>query len=195
MCQLVKNNLLLWSKYLPEDYSCRQIKTELWRYFHIAQKEMALEGYERGKELGMLEVEKYRKNRSFEVPRNIAETLMDKENISRAVSRSARVSQKGVLIFSVGKLLHVVMEEAKKAGLEVMGIIDDNVFMQSDNWEGIPIFPRQRLLRNDYGAVLIGSSSLALNDKYEEELKEICSGKPVFRLCHYDSLSKHLQKA
>ncbi|MCU7495318.1 MAG: glycosyltransferase [Ignavibacteria bacterium] len=194
MCQLVRNNLLLWSKYLPAEYSALQIKTELWRYFHIARKEDALEGYERGKDLGMIEVGKYKADRSFEILPVKADILMDKENIRNIVSRIAINSQKGIIIFSVGKLLHVVLDEAEKAGVKVLGIIDDNKFMQSDTWDGITIYSRQRLLRKDYDAVLIGSSSLALNDRYEEELKEACCPIPVYRLCGYDNLNTYLRR-
>jgi len=187
--QLVNNNMLLWSKYLPEDLADEQIRTELWRYWKIAQKESAEDGFNKGEERGWQTVDRYRSNRQFELDPDTARRMLDLPGIRRRINKlSDMISGRRILIFNIGKLIHHILRELGDSGFDVLGIIDDNRYMQNDTFDGIPIHSRNRLHKRDYDAVVIGSSSLSLNDTFEKQLQPYKSDSPVVRMCDYDRL-------
>lgn len=193
LSRLVKNNMLLWSKYLPPEMAKRQIAMELWRYEKIGLKENASDGFFLGKQQGEVHVDKYAKDRQFEVSVETANILLDLPNISNVVSNiKMRMKGSKVLIFNIGKLLTYLVEEIKNTDIEIVGIVDDNVYMQMDTFEGIQIFSRERFSRNDYDAVIIGSSSLAINDELEKYLLSSGITVPYSRLCEYNKLNEYM---
>jgi GT2 family glycosyltransferase len=188
MRQLVRNNMLLWSKYLPPDLAERQIETELWRYQRIARKEDAVPGYEEGFRLGSIEVERYRKERRHELPRPVAEQFLTLGDIRRRIAALDSGNRRQVLVWNVGKQLYLILDELKEAGWEVVAIADGNPFMQGETYQGVEVVAEQEALSLSYDTVLIGSSSLALNDSLEARLNEANLRVPVVRMCDYDDL-------
>ncbi len=193
MTRLVRNNLMLWSKYLPKEFAAPQIKLELWRYHYIALKEDALPGYDEGCRQGKKLIEKYRHDRSNEISNESTRQMLALDEIHRRVSRLQEYGTiKTVLIFNFGKLIYFLLQEIAKEGFEVMGIIDDNVHMQQTTYSGVPIYPRKRMEAKDFDAIVIGSSSLALNDLFEKQLKQLDLNIPIIRLCDYDKLPNYI---
>lgn len=189
MFQLVRNNMLLWTRYLPADLAAAQIETELWRYERIARKEGVLDGYTRGVDAGREVSAPYATDRSHEIGRDAADRMLAGPSIRRAVADlCARARRGDILIFNVGKVLHRAIEEVRRQGLRVAGIVDDNRFMVGDTFRGIPIFPRARLLEGDYDGILLGSTALSLNDLFERELAGLELRAPIVRLCEYDRI-------
>jgi GT2 family glycosyltransferase len=193
--QLVRNNMVLWNKYLPPDRAEEQIRTELWRYRRIGLKEGAEAGFQAGERRGRTDIQVYRQDRSFELDPATADQVLDGPNIRTRVGTLAESKNcKRVLLFNVGKLLHAIIQESAGSGLEVAAIVDDNPFMQGDRFQGIPIDSRKRLTSSDFDAIIIGSASLSLNDQFEKELRALNLRVPILRMCAYDSLDRHLQE-
>jgi GT2 family glycosyltransferase len=192
ICQLVRNNMLLWSKYLPVEEVQRQIRTELWRYEKIALKEGVYSGFLRGKELGERQVAKFQKDRKFEVSSDALNQILDKKNIKYRIKKISNIKRlKNIIIFNIGKLIHQIIREINDNNAVVVGIVDDNQYMQQDEFEGIKIYSRDRLNDNSYDAIIIGSSSLSLNDQFYRELSFLNLSVPIFRMCDYDKLESY----
>lgn len=193
MARLVRNNLMLWAKYLPRPLAARQIETELWRYHKIALKEDALAGFEEGKRAGDIFVARYQRERRHALSAQAAGEILDLRNIhARVRALKAQCPGGPVLIYKFGKLMSFVLEALVAQGVPVLGIVDANRFMQKETFQGVPIYSRERLEKKDYAAVLLGSSALSWNDTAEKELRALCPGVPVFRLCDYDRLADYL---
>ncbi len=194
LSRLVKNNMLLWSKYLPPELAGRQIDMELWRYEKIGLKEDALDGFVEGKQRGAVHLQEYLQNRQYEVSAEVARILLDLDNIAAIVADLKReMAGSAILVFNIGKLLTYLIEELKKSDFNIVGIVDDNTFMQQAQFEGIQVFPRSRFDVRDYDGVVIGSSSLAINDDLEHYLRELELQVPFRRLCNYDTLSDYVR--
>jgi len=192
MVRLVRNNLLVWSKYLPPDLAARQIATELWRYEKIARKEGVLPAYRQGLELGDRLRRRYRTDRRAEIGREAAKRMLLIPGIRRAAARlRERIGPGRVIVLCLGKSVHFVLDALRDAGLTPLAFVDDNPYMHEEEFLGLPVCPRSRLERDDYDAILIGSSSLALNDTLEAWVRRHLPGCPVERLCHYHRLEDH----
>jgi GT2 family glycosyltransferase len=189
MTQLVRNNLILWTKYLPPEMAREQIETELWRYRRIALKESALPGYERGVAEGLEASARWSWDRSLELDRTGAERMVGRDAIRDAAMRlRASASGRRIVIFNVGKTLHAVLDEVRGRGLRPVAIVDDNAFMQGESFRGVPVVSRERLAEGGFDGILIGSAALSLNDRYQEEILTMGLDVPVVRLCSWDRL-------
>ena len=192
--QLVRNNMMLWSKYLPWPMAERQIEAELWRYGKIAIKEGVLEGFEEGKGLGEEIVQGFRQDRSHELEVRHAERVLTLDSIRARVAALDPGNGRRVMLWNIGKQLYLVIEELKRAGWDVLGVVDANRHMQGDSYEGVPVFSEQAFSGKDFDVVLIGSSALAINDQLEASAAKYNIGAPVVRMCDYDAMPRGIQK-
>jgi hypothetical protein len=183
--QLVRNNQLMWTRFLPPELAAPQLACELWRYERIARKEGVLAEYHEGLAAGLELSDAARLDRSRELSPAAAQRALGLDVLAARVERLAAAGQRRVLIWSAGKQLHFLISSLRNAGLEPVGIVDDNPCMHGDERDGVPIESRERFARKDYDVVQIGSSSVTVNDTL------VCEGAnrldvPVRRLCDYD---------
>lgn len=186
--QLVRNNLLLWSKFLPPTLAQRQISTEIWRYRHIARKEHVEENFEQGLEQGLALVDGFRTDRSRQLSQEHAAQALGLPGVHAAVSKLRESHPQGrVLLWSMSKQVHWIVEALRGAGLQAIGIVEDNPSMQGHSFEGVPIVPSHRLGHDDYDCVQIASSSLAVGDRLCAAAERMGIGHRVRRLSDYDA--------
>ena len=195
--RLIRNNMLLWSKYLPADLAQRQIETEIWRYEKIALKENAIVGYLNGLEMGKLEIERFREDRAFEMGQFAAEEMLALKTIEENCIKAAQFKGSAgaaarVVIYSAGKLLYFIVRSLRQQDCEIVAIVDDNMFMQESGFGGLPVISHEKMLEIDFDVILLGTTSLSLSDVFESRLVNACPEKPLFRLSHYDTLSDYL---
>lgn len=190
MRQIVRNNLLLWSKYLPPDLADRQIGAEIWRYQRIALKEGVTDTFLEGLRLGQEQIEHYRTDRRFQLARPVAERVLTFDAIDQRVAELARAGAKRVLIYGVGKVLYRVLEALDDMGLTLSGVVDDNPFMHGQEYDRVPISGPDRFAADDYDAVLLGSSSIALNADLERRARTLGVTRPIVRMCTYDAIGE-----
>jgi GT2 family glycosyltransferase len=186
MGQLVRNNLLLWTKFLPAEAAAAQNAMELWRYRHIAEKEGAQSGFARGQAEAEPLCARWRADRRHELDAVGVQLVQLRQAIRAACAQLATLGARKALVMPVGKLAHVLIEEARAAQLTVLGFVDDNRSMQADTCLGLPVHDRDRLARRDYDAILLGTSALAMSDDLERQLAP--GGVPVARHAHWDRL-------
>lgn len=183
--QLVRNNQLMWSRFLPPALAAQQIAFELWRYERIARKEGALAEYQEGRAAGLELSESARMDRSRELSPAAARRTLGLDVLAARVERLAATGCRRVLIWSAGKQLHFLIARLRDAGLEPVGIVDDNPCMHGEELDGVPIASRERFARKDYDVVQIGSSSVTVNDALTRQGASRLDA-PVRRLCDYD---------
>ena len=180
MMRLVRNNMILWTKYLPADLAKQQIDMELWRYKRICQKEGVIDSYLEGLIQGYESTVKYDDDRSHELSPEAARIVLGVYDIDLVAEDVAR-HHKRVLIFSVGKCVHWLIDALESRGVQIVGIADDNHCMHGNTIDGITVGRKSDFF--GYEAIVIGSSCLTVNDTLEERLK---GNIPVYRLVEYD---------
>ncbi len=193
MNRLVRNNLLLWRKYLSESSAKKQCEVELWRYDKIAHKEGVMDGYESGLKQGN-EVTKPYMNGSnpLRLSKEAEMNVLGYPGIVARVDRLAEKSPDGsVILFNIGKVLHLVIKALREREINIVAIVDDNTHMQGCQFEGIEIYNREALKSLTFDNVIIGSASVSLNNDFEEELGNMNLGKPIVRMADFDQLSDY----
>ncbi len=193
MNRLVRNNILLWRKYLPKEIADDQVKTEVWRYRNIALKEGAMDGFESGLKEGDEVTREYMDGKNPHLMReDAALKMLGYLNIVDRIDQLASdMPGASVLLFNIGKVMHLIIRTLREIGLKIAGIIDDNAYMQKDTFEGLDVHGRDAFNSLSYDCVVIGSLSISLNDEFEKELCEMNLEKPVIRMADFDRLSDY----
>mgnify|MGYP000373254790 CR=1 FL=1 len=193
MNRLVRNNIVLWRRYLPVDLAERQLEMEVWRYRRIALKEGVMDGFESGLDEGHADTLPYMNGGSSEALGHDAALAM--LGYPAIVDKVGRIADEwpgaSVLVFNIGKCTHLLLDVIHLKGLKVAGIIDDNAHMQGDTVGEIRVHGREALDELDYDCILIGSMSICLNDEIMADLPSEVPDKPVIRMVDYDRLSDY----
>jgi GT2 family glycosyltransferase len=185
--QLVRNNIQVWSKFLPPGAAETQIAAELWRYRRIAEKEGVSGGYEEGLLQGRELQRHWCGDRSHELRLRATRRALGLHAVEKAVAELGRRARgRRVLLWSVGKTAHWLIAELRAAGFDPVGIVDDNPKMQGALYEGVPVFGPERFARGQYDVVQIASSSLCVNDALVQRARTLPLTVAPRRLCDYD---------
>jgi len=190
--RLVRNNILLWSKYLPDTLRHSQIDMELWRYENIGRKENALVGYESGVKLGLPLRRLHEADNRFRLSQEVAEKVLHLPVIRSTLSSLREKGCQKIVVFNAGKVLHLIVEDIVAQGMQVAAIIDDNKYMQQTGFKHFQVHARSSLTNLSYDAIVLGSTSLALSDTFERELTAMGLDVPLVRLANYDQLNQFI---
>jgi hypothetical protein len=188
---LVRNNSLLYSKFFPLDKALEQIKFEIWRYKLIGEKEGALKGYAKGLEEAVAIIYKNILSNEYRFTDSVYERIFKiEETCAKIADFVAQHRIRRLLIHSVGKLLHIILQYLFTLNLEEILITDPNHAMHGKELFGVKIYSLEQIKKENFDAILCGSSSLAINDEVEEAVKRSSQfrKKPFLRLCDYEYL-------
>ena len=193
MNRLVRNNIVLWRRYLPKALAEQQVEMEVWRYRRIAMKEGVMDGFESGLDEGHADTLPYMNGCNPDtLSHDAALSMLGYPTI---VEKAERIASEWpgatVLVFNVGKCTLILLDVLNLKGLKVAGLIDDNPHMQGDAVGGVRVHGREALDELDYDCLFIGSMSISLNDEIMADLLAVIHGKPIIRMADYDRLSDY----
>lgn len=194
MNRLVRNNMVIWRRYLPRDLAGPQIETELWRYERIARKEGVLDGYLAGLVDGEEASRRYlADDNPLRISDEAARRMLCLPAIeSRVGAMAADHPGASVAVAGLGKTAHLILEVLAEHGLRTAAIVEDNDCMRGETFAGVPIIGRDDMARLDFDHVLIGSLSIAASHALATEFEGAANGRPVTGIADYDRLADHV---
>ncbi|MFQ5502881.1 MAG: glycosyltransferase family 2 protein, partial [Phycisphaerae bacterium] len=177
---LVRNNLVLWQRYTPDDRHEDMIDSTIERYARVAVKEDARRGFQEGLCAGRARIADGSIRRSpltagqfdelFGIPQatRSVRSWTDKYNI-RSVSiwsRGKGCEQLVDLLISIGISIHVVYDYADAVGTD-------------SHWRRIPLHCAEQYTREQSDGLVVGSLSPGVAEDMRTALSSRFPGVPV----------------
>ena len=187
--QLLRNNSMIYSKYLPKAWAIKHIEYENWRYKKIAEKEKAMKAYNKGLREALFMAGEYLGSNRYRLSEKVACKALGLDLFEKRFLKFAKKNKiRQTVILGVGKFLPEIINMAKSHGIEIKAVIEKNKFMKGAFIEGVEIKDITQIGGIKFDCVISGSLSLIVNDEQEKAVSSIkgFKNRPFFRACDYD---------
>lgn len=179
--RLVRNNIVLWSKYASPSRRDALIDADVERYRRIAQKLDAIQGFEKGLREG---VERARDLNSDAILSNeFLDSLLGIEDARQLLRRWAdKHGEKSVAIWSRGKGCELLLEAILGVGIRPVAVYDSPHSSDEIRWHGLALRNDKSQSIDDADAIVIGTLSPGVAADIEDELRARFPNKPILNL-------------
>lgn len=174
---LVRNNLLLWDRYAPDELRDDLIHSTFERYLRVAMKENALAGFEEGRHEGLGRINARKPRRA---PLTHAEfaALFGLSAARAALTRwadNARIEK--VSIWTRGKSCELLIDLLASINIRVDAVHD--AVADEPTWRRVPLKPFADFNPANVDGVVVGSLSPGVSEDLADDLSTKWPGLPV----------------
>ena len=174
---LVRNNLLLWDRYAPNDLRDDLIHSTLERYLRVAIKENALSGFDEGRREGHHRINS-RKSRRAPLTRAEFAELFGLSAARAALKRwadNARI--KKIAVWTRGKSCELLIDLLASINIRVDAVHD--AVADEPAWRRVPLKSFTDFNPANVDGVVVGSLSPGVAEDLADELSTKWPGLPV----------------
>lgn len=174
---LVRNNLLLWSRYAP--HSCRQdlIDATLERYLRVAVKENAISGFEQGRSEGLFRASSMCAFRNRLSEAEFAALMGLSAARAALIEWADNARIKNVAVWTRGKSCELLIDLLFSINIHVDAVHD--VVADEPTWRRVPLRSIRDFDPARVDGIVVGSLSPGVAEDIANELSEILPELPV----------------
>ena len=183
---LVRNNLRLWNRYAPPSLRQDLFDSTIERYYRVALKERALDGYNAGLREGRAVLAPRLSDASLSLRQ--FESLMGIDLAREEIARWAdKHRAKCVGLWGRGKSAEFVIDLLKTSGIRIAAVYDE--VDRPDVWRGCALRNRSQFKSADIDGLVIGSLSCGVAEDQRDALARDLPGLPILAPVCYGSSS------
>lgn len=181
---LVRNNVMLWERYGPENRVRDLVDSTIERYRRVAVREGALAGFERG----LMEARQFAHNRPIDsvswrrpLTGQQFDSLFGIERARRVLREwRERETVRRVGVWSRGKGCEQLIELINSLGIEIEGVYDSTSHIGAETrWRDVALYSEEMFEPSSVDGLIAGSLSPGVAEDLRSELMHRFAGTPV----------------